>query len=119
MDLEKLNKLLEKSWGFSKIQNRKLFTCHIQFWGVFNFALTATSEELYNSGAPLKNLHKDLAIIKETCGDLQLTLPALTAAWNVIDKAMKQQRGRQDMAALVEVLDTRWKFRIENIGKID
>merc|ERR1712205_250119 len=73
LDLNKLNSLLEKSWGFSKIQNR-----------IFSTALMSTKEENHRSCAPLRNLHKDLTIVHQMCSDLGMSLPIISETTQVL-----------------------------------
>merc|ERR1711879_168230 len=92
VDGDALNKLMDKSWGQSKIQQR-----------VFS-VIIEDGEGLRNSKAPLRNLAKDVDIAVSSAKHLGLNLPVLQETSNVIGKAMGQGRDGQDMAVMHEVL---------------
>jgi len=93
VDMDQLNKLLEKSWGYSKIQNRCFSV--IQKGG----------DALHNSGAPLRNLAKDIAISKKLATELGLELPILNETDKVCQTAMKLNKGGADMAIMKDIID--------------
>jgi 3-hydroxyisobutyrate dehydrogenase and related beta-hydroxyacid dehydrogenases len=85
VNLESAIDILNTSWGKSMMMER-------------NGPITV-EKEFENSPAPLRNLVKDLGIIKELTDQLGLELPVTKASSSVVDTTMSLGLNEPDIAA--------------------
>jgi 3-hydroxyisobutyrate dehydrogenase-like beta-hydroxyacid dehydrogenase len=84
-DLGKLVEVLSRSWGASRMLDRN--------------APNIVAERFGPSPVPIRNLHKDLSIIRELGRELGMNLRVTEEAWRVFDGLVARGRGEWDITA--------------------
>jgi 3-hydroxyisobutyrate dehydrogenase-like beta-hydroxyacid dehydrogenase len=85
VDLEKLIYVLGHSWGSSRMLERN--------------APNIIAGNFGPSAAPIRNLHKDLSIIREMAKENGLDLPALAEAERIYGRLLDENKGDWDITA--------------------
>ena len=93
VDIQTAADLLSVSWGGSTMVGRS--------------APITAAREFENSAAPVRNLDKDLGIIKDLAESEGLSLELALKAQEMFDSMMSEGQGENDIAGVLEVIEVR------------
>ncbi len=93
VDIETAGALLGVSWGGSVMVGRS--------------APITAARDFENSAAPVRNLDKDLGIIKDLAADEGLSLELALKSQELFHTMMENDQGENDIAGVLEVIESR------------
>ncbi len=93
VDIQTAAELLEVSWGGSTMVARS--------------APITANRQFQNSAAPVRNLDKDLGIIKDLAVDEGLSLELALKSEELFHQMMRQDQGENDIAGVLEIVEAR------------
>ena len=91
VDLSVVAEILRVSWGASRMTERN--------------APVTRARAFANSPTPVRTLHKDLSIITALATEANLSLPLGTSALHVFESLLRQGKGDQDIASVIETIE--------------